>query len=59
MEFIEVKINIGDHSKQIHLVVVELEKASLFLGYNLLWSPDFRVDQEKKSCIGFTQENSV
>ena len=36
MEFLEVKLNIGDHSEQIHLVVVKIEKASLFLGYDWL-----------------------
>ena len=25
----------------------------------MLWSRDLRVGQEKKPCIGFTQENSI
>jgi len=36
IEFIEVKLNIGDHSEQIHLAVVKLGKVSLFLEYDWL-----------------------
>ena len=35
-DFVKVKLNIGDHLEQIHLAVVELEKTSLFLGYDWL-----------------------
>ena len=34
--FVKVKLNIGDHLEEIHLTVVELEKTSLFLGYDWL-----------------------
>jgi len=34
--FVEIKLNIRNHSEQIHLAVTELEKANLFLGYNWL-----------------------
>ena len=36
IEFVEVKLNIEDYSEQIYLVVIKLEKASLFLGYDWL-----------------------
>ena len=34
--FVEIKLNIRNHSEQIHLAMIELEKANLFLEYNWL-----------------------
>ena len=36
-------------------MIKDLENGSL----ELLQSQDLKIDQEKKSCIGFTQENSI
>ena len=35
----EAKLNIENYLEQIHLTVVELEKASLFLRYNWFQNP--------------------
>jgi len=53
IEFVVEETYLAGYSEKLDLL-------TLFLSLSLvLQSQDLRVDQEKESCIGFTQENSI
>ena len=51
IEFVEVKLNIEDYSEQIYLVVIKLEKASLFLGYDWLQKHNLVINWSKFTLL--------